>query len=376
MSKIAQISVSGIRYPSGSLHKTRWGAHEEACIVEIVDADGHRGSSIARCHAGRSAAAFREEIEALSHVVLGAQVDDVDGIRSVFERALHIHLAQYVSIFAVSAIDVALWDLLGVARGLPVRTLIDPAAEPVDRVPAYASLPHVHSTAQAIDVAHETYAAGFETVKLHSSGSVQLDVEIVTALRAEFGADAGMAFDAARAFSRDQARTLAVSLHELGFLWFEEPFGPFADEDCAWLFDQVPIPIAGFETAPGSPDSARWAMERGIVQRLLVDCYWKAGISGAKRVVDTAETLGQKLLVHHGASTAMNLANMQLAAVRPSLGPIELLAPFGEYDVAAYLPELAPGKGIILPTEPGLGLRWDEDFVAAHRVGDVRTIRG
>lgn len=375
MSEVAQISVSGIRYPSGSLHKARWGAHEEACIVEIEDVDGRRGSSIARCHAGRSAAAFSGEIEALTHLVLGARIDDVDGIQRVFDRALHIHLAQYVSIFAVSALDVALWDLLGVARGMSVRSVIDPDAQPVDRVAAYASLPHVQSTGQAIDVAHATYEAGFETVKLHSSGNVSLDVEIIAELRAEFGAEAGMAFDAARTLDREQARILATALDELDFLWFEEPFGPFDDDDYAWLSGRASIPLAGFETAPGGPGAARWAMERGIVQRLLVDCYWKAGISGARRVVDTAATLGQKLLVHHGASTAMNLANMQLAAVRPSLGAIELLAPFGEYDVAANLPELVPGHGIVLPTEPGLGLHWDEDFVAAHRIGDVRVIR-
>lgn len=375
MSEIAQISISGIRYPSGSLHKSRWGEYEEACIIEIEDADGRRGASIARCHAGRSAAAFREEIDALSHVVLGAKIDDVFDIDAVFERTLHIHLAQYVSIFAVSALDVALWDLLGVARGVPVRALFDPEALPVGSVSAYASLPHVYSPAHAIEVAHEAYEAGFETVKLHSSGSIALDVEIVRGLRAEFGSDAGMAFDAARALDRDSALPLATSLHELGFLWFEEPFGPYADEDYAWLSGQVPIPLAGFETAPGGPGGARWAIERGIAQRLLVDCYWKGGITGAKRVVDNADAHGQRLLVHHGASAAMNLANMQLAAARPSLGAIELLAPYGEYDVAVHLPALVPGDGITLPTTPGLGLVWDGDFIATHLIGDERVLR-
>lgn len=365
---ITRIAVTGIRYPAGSLHRTRWGEHEEACVVIIDDDAGARGVAIARCHLGRSAAALAEEIAVLAGELRGISLTGLPDVEAAFEKMIHTHLAQYVSVFAVSALDVALWDLLGVSQGVPVRALLG-GDTAVEHVPAYASLPHLTSAAQAVEVAGQTLAAGFETVKLHSTGEVSLDVEIVTALRRELGADARLAFDAARTLDRDRALTLATTLHDLGYLWFEEPFEPYADADYAWLASQVAIPLAGFETAPGGPDGARWAIERGLVQRLLVDCYWKAGLTGASRVAATAAAAGQQLLVHHGASVAMNLANLQLAAARPALGAVELLAPFGEYDVGASLVALVPGAGVELPTGPGLGLVLDDEFIAAHRVG-------
>lgn len=365
---IRRISVTGIRYPAGSLHRVRWGEHEDACVVVVEDDAGRQGMSIARCHAGRSAVSLAEELGVLGTSVLGAAITERADVEAVFDMMQHTHLAQYVSVFAVSALDVALWDLLGIVKGVPVRVLLNAGSVSVEHVSAYASLPHVSSVTDAIEAAVVAYEAGFETVKLHSSGDLGLDVQIVTALRGELGANARLAFDAARALDRERARVLAAELHRLGFLWFEEPFGPYADDDYAWLAAQVPIPLAGFETAPGGPGGARWAIDRGLVQRLLVDCYWKAGITGANRVIDAAEAADQRLLVHHGASAAMNLANMQLAAARSALGAVELLAPYGEYDVAAHLPPLVAGVGVELPQAPGLGLALDEDFVAAHRI--------
>lgn len=373
MTTIRRVTTRGIAYPAGPLHRTRWGAQEEACLVTVESDDGSVGTSIARSHQGLSYAPIADAVlHVLAPLIIGRRIDDQDDVKTLWSSMMHIHLAQYVPVFAVSALDTALWDLLGKSRGLPVAALL--CDRPAGTVPVYASLPHFDSSADALRSAEATLAAGFSALKVHSTARHDHDLEVCGKLRAELPAATPLMFDATRRLDRDAAEHLATLLAELQFTWFEEPFEPFDVDSYRWLAERCSIPLAAFETAPGGPGAARWAMEQGLAELLLIDCYWKGGLTGALAVADDAARLGQRLIMHHGASATMNAANIQLVAARPELGHIELLVPYGQYDVGVVLPELVPGVGLRVSAEPGIGARLDEEFLDSHTVsGSVRT---
>lgn len=374
MTVITRLRTRGLRYPSGPLHRERWGPHEQACQVTVESDAGHLGSVIARAHCGMSYQALAESVQlALGPAVLGRRVDSVDDIQGVWQRMMHAYLAQYVPIFAVSAIDVALWDLLGRTRGTPVAALLNTAATAA-HVPVYASLPHADSVAAVVDTAEQTLAAGFASVKVHGTADGDLDRQICRALREKFGDGTGLMYDGGRLLTRDGARDLGGLLDGLGYAWLEEPFGPFDHESYRWLARECPIPVAAFETAPGGPGATAWAIGHRLATYLLVDCYWKGGLTGARQVVHNAAAAGQSLIMHHGASSTMNVANLHLVAAYPELGQAEFLVPYGLYDVGSTVLPITPGAGVRVPTGPGLGIELDEGFLDRHAIpGSAET---
>ncbi|MEU6998873.1 mandelate racemase/muconate lactonizing enzyme family protein [Nonomuraea sp. NPDC046570] len=367
------MTTRGLAYPAGPLHRVRWGAREEACLVTVESDDGVVGTSIARSHHGLSHTSIADGVRhVLAPLIIGRRLDDPGDVKTLWSAMMHLHLAQYVPVFAVSALDTALWDLLGRAAGRPVAALL--CDKPAGTVPVYASLPHFDGVADALRSAEATLAAGFSALKVHSTGRHDHDIEVCRKLRAELPAGTPLMFDATRRLDRPAAERLAALLTELRFAWFEEPFEPFDVDSHRWLAGRCGIPVAAFETAPGGPDAARWAMEQRLAELLLIDCYWKAGLTGALAVADDAARLGQRLIMHHGASATMNAANIQLVAARPELGHVELLVPYGQYDVGVVLPELVPGAGLRVPAEPGIGFRLDDEFLDSHTVaGSVRA---
>lgn len=376
MTTIVRISTSGLEYSAGPLHRGRWGSTEQACLVTVETDTGACGSVIARAHYGMSYRTIADGIHAaLAPMILGRALESVADIRAAWQSMMHAHLAQYIPVFSVSAVDVALWDALGVVTGRSVGDLLRPGGAATN-VPVYASLPHVDDFDELVDMAHRTLDSGFRGVKLHISADLNRDISGCKALRHRLPADALLMYDATRRPDRDAAARIGRVLEELDYAWFEEPFQPYDVDSFRWLATQSAVSMATFETAPGGPDAVRWALRQKYATYVLVDVYWKAGITGVAQIVADAAALGHRLIMHHGASAPMNAANLHLVAAYPELGAAELLVPYGSYDVGVRLPAIKPGLGVEIPQGPGLGLEWDTDFLRAHLIAgsDVNAV--
>src|SRR5690242_16826189 len=165
-------------------------------------------------------------------VLIGQEPAFPKRIRADLWRALEYQGVQGVTQFAMSAVDIAVWDILGKAAGMPVYKMLGAAR---DRMPAYAMCgwyrenDRDHSQyKRSID---ETLAAGYRAFKV-KVGKFGLDDDMD---RIEFGfktAGPGIRImvDANQAFSRGEALRRGRAYQQAGCYWFEEPIVPHDHE--------------------------------------------------------------------------------------------------------------------------------------------------
>ena len=216
-----------------------------ACLVKIVAADGTYGWGDGYGPAG----VVRAGVEMLRPLLLGRNPVST----GMLWQLLYLRTLDYarsgVLMAAVSALDVALWDLKGKLLGQPVHVLL--GGKRRDAVPVYAT--GMYFTAggtQAEKLASEAegYAAqGFRAVKMKVGCSPIEDVRNVRAVRSAIGPEIDLMIDANHAYNSAEARALCHELEPMRIAWFEEPLSPEDYAGYAALRQQTSIPIAGGE---------------------------------------------------------------------------------------------------------------------------------
>lgn len=369
MSLIESIEVRGLEYQASPLNRDRWGDIEHACMLAIT-ADGQTGYSLTRCNLGldwRSVGGWL--LGTICNRLLGADPADHE---SIYRSLSQDYAAQFLPVFPLSLIDVALWDLRGKLSGQPVCALL--ARSPKTTVEAYASLPRFSNIDEGIESALEQAARGFSGVKVHYSGDLPRDLDLSHRIRDALPT-VELAFDASNALTYEQAVQVGRAYLELRGAWVEEPFEAFDFAQHSQLRQDLEfgIPIVGFETAPGGHRAAELAILSGAFDQIEVDCLWKGGITGAHRTATFAANQGKNIVIHHGGSPSMNLANIHLVAAMENVDAVGLTLPVHGNNLAVRLPEIDSASGLMpVPTAPGLGQQVDWEFVAAHEVGRER----
>jgi L-alanine-DL-glutamate epimerase-like enolase superfamily enzyme len=258
---------------------------------------------------------------------------------------------------AMSAIDIALWDLKGQLAGLPLWRLLggnDP------RVMPYASA-GLYKEGQSADEFAEEYAAyvrsGFKAVKIKVGGApVPIDAERVSKLRAATGSDASLMVDAVSAYDVPNALAFARAVQACDLAWFEQPV---AIDDLAGMrliAEAGGIPVCGIESEYGLPTFRRLLEERAVYY-VQFDPIISGGITYGRKIAALAECFHKPVTLHHSNSIVSMLANIHLAAALPNAHSVEFhvfhqplfeLAPPGTLDL---------NDGMIrAPERPGLGI--------------------
>jgi D-galactarolactone cycloisomerase len=287
-----------------------------------------------------------------------------------------------IMLSAISAIDVALWDIRGKAAGKPIYRLLREDKTRVERIPAYASgMYFLERDDLAGAMAEEAagYAAqGFRGVKMKVGLTFEQDLRNLDAVRAAVGDGICLMADANHAYDREDAARMADALAERGVMWFEEPLSPDDLEGYRQLRDASKLLIAG-----GECEFTRHGFEpfiRGCCADIIQpDPCAAGGISEMRHVVALAEECGARVVFHTwGSAVAVAVAlhlNAGLFAGRdagdcPFPWPwIELDRtenPFRE-DMLREPIRLADGE-LTVPQGPGLGIEPDMDFIREHQI--------
>ena len=306
--------------------------------------------------------------------VLGATIDgpaDLDRLSRVV-RASGLDIAQ--TDHTLSGIDVALWDLLGRARGEPVWRLLGHRAAHPKR--PYASQLFGDAPQETLAKARRSVAAGYRAVKFgwgpYGRSTPDADREQVAAAREGLGDDGVLLVDAGTVWvdDVDAARARLAALKEFRATWLEEPFvGGALDAYRELAHASGPVKLAGGE---GAHDfyMARHLIDHGGVGYVQIDTGRIGGITTAKRVADYAAARGVTY-VNHTFTTHLALS----ASLQPFAGVRE--AEICEYpvepsDLARDLTtrKLAVDAGgyVRLPDAPGLGVEPDLDVVRRYLV--------
>lgn len=291
---------------------------------------------------------------------------------------------------AMSALDIALWDLKGQALGVPITTLLGGGFR--DSIAAYATGcyyrgEHVLDFAASLDAlgaeAASYATAGFSLLKMKVGLlPVEADGERVRVVRDAIGPEVGLLVDANHAYVAPTAIRMGRVLERYGCLLFEEPVTPEDREGYRTVRTALDVPIAG-----GEAEFTRWGfrdlIEGGCVDIAQPDLCVSGGFTEFQRIDAIASAHGVPVVPHvWGSGIALAAALHAIASLAPmphTANPVPLQnEPVVEFDRNRnpLRDDLLSGAITIgidgrvpVPTGPGLGVVVDEDVVAAFETG-------
>ena len=271
--------------------------------------------------------------ESLAPLVVGLDPLAIESVVDVMHRGTMIYGRRGIGMFAISGIEIALWDLLGKVRNAPVYELLGGARRP--RLPAYASLLR-YETPEAVAGACRQYVAqGFRMLKLH-----QTDIASVAAARDAVGPDVELMLDTNCPWTPFEAIAMARALAPYRLFWLEEPVWP--PEDYAGLARVA----AATETpiALGENESTLYGFNEIVRQRagdVLQPSITKVGgISEFKKIAALAQAANLPIAPHSFYFGPGLAATLHVAATFG--GPLPVEFPTGDQET------LVPG-----PADPG-----------------------
>jgi L-alanine-DL-glutamate epimerase-like enolase superfamily enzyme len=276
-----------------------------------------------------------------------------------------------VTITAMAAIDMALWDIAGKHFLEPIHRLL--GGKRHEGFAAYASILFGRDGAQTADVGRKWREAGYNAVKFGwepMGTSEAVDRDLVAGAREGVGdgtvlVDAGCVWDARTALER----AVAFAEHDIG--WLEEPLRPDDVEGYAWLRDRSPVPIAAGEQECGR-ESFRPLIDRRALDVYQVDLS-RNGFTEAAYLRDRVEEIGARLCNHCYTSPITVAASLHwLSTCRDAFIFEDCVEDEPLRHELTVEKIQAEGGWITVPDRPGLGVTLDEDFVSKHVVAESR----
>lgn len=352
------------RQPAIPIHVGRFGPTQDIVLAEVVTDTGLVGRGTARAHGGQSGEGIAEAIvRSLKPLLVG---QDAWHRERLWHRMVALEPAGYVPVFAISALDVALWDLAGLASGQPLHSLLG-GRHPGMR--AYASSAHLPDIDAYVAEAAGCVARGYTAYKVHPFGDPARDIELCRALRQALGPSVALMLDPAKGYDRTGALRVGRALEALDFAWYEEPIAQHDVAGYAELKRALDIPIVGAETVAGHVHGVTPFLQAEALDLVLCDVYWKAGVTGMLKTGALAEAHGAQVASHHAASPLMNVANLHVLCGATNATMIEMLVPEAGYNFGLKHYLAPDAQGFITPPEaPGLGVELDWDFIERHTV--------
>ncbi|MDR1535864.1 MAG: mandelate racemase/muconate lactonizing enzyme family protein [Planctomycetota bacterium] len=316
----------------------------------------------------RSLAAVVEET--LKPLLLG---EDPRDISRLWRRLYHFTFRygrRGLILPGISAVDLALWDILGKAAGLPVYKLGGGCRE---AVPAYASGGYYQAGKGLAGLEAEMAGyrdRGFARMKMKIGGlGREGDIERIRAAKAVLGPERELAVDANNAYDFNQALAMGRRLDEIGVAFFEEPISSDFPGASAELARRLDTPVAGYETEVTS-FGMREFIAGGAVDIVQADAIWSGGITDCLRISALAQAWGLGVIPHFSAAAVSLAANLHWAAMVPNCDWIELTQdPNPLRDELAREPLVLEKGRLLLPARPGLGVELDDRVVEKYRVG-------
>lgn len=243
----------------------------------------------------------------LGPMIIGRDPQDIAALWQDMLNATHMWGRRGIETYALSGIDIALWDLLGKLSGQPVYRLLGAAKS---KVRAYFA-PSLKAPHLVVEEAIQAVGQGFTAMKLRHGPDLKAGVDMVAAVRTAVGPDIDIMVDANMAFDRREALTLARELEQLQVAWLEEPIlsrslTQYVD-DHTWLSDRVSINLAGGESLLTRFEYLD-LLKRKTFDILQPDCTSVGGISEAKRVADMASSWNIKCVPHIACSSGTGIA--------------------------------------------------------------------
>jgi L-alanine-DL-glutamate epimerase-like enolase superfamily enzyme len=290
--------------------------------------------------------------------LVGQTIDDIPAWNLKTQRQLHMFGRYGVTIFAISGVDIALWDLKAKRAGKPLHALLG-AADRRSAIPMYASLVRYAERDLVIESSKEVLDAGFRRVKLH-----EITLPEIRACRDTVGADTSISVDVNCAWSEKFVADNLAELDALELAWLEEPIYPPEDFEALRRLRGGKLPIAAGENWCTAFQFGK-AIEAKAVDYLQPSMTKVGGISEYLSIVDMAEEGDGVLMPHSPYFGPGFFASVQIAAARPAIHSLEYN--FVKPDAwIADVEGIRNGDLISVSDEPGIGFTPDLDVIKKY----------
>lgn len=311
-------------------------------------------------------------------MVVGMSPFDTQVIWDRLYNRLRDHGQKGLSVEAISAIDIALWDIKGRMTGLPVWALM--GGKNRNRVMPYATGLYRRRGADEIgrlaDEAAAYVGQGYRAIKLKIGFGPEYDLAAARAVRKAIGDGVEMMVDANHAYNANTAIRIGRKMEEYDISWFEEPVPPEDIEGYREVKAALATPIAG-----GEAEFTRYGFHHLLGARavdiLQPDCTVTGGFSEFQKIVTLATLYNIQVVPHIWGSAIALSVGLHCALALPDFPP-RLYPPDVklEYDQTenvfrsrlALNPLVVEDGYIAAPDAPGLGLEIDTDLIEKHRI--------
>ena len=317
------------------------------CLVRVETDSGLVGWGEAFSYHCRSAvvAAVRDMISPLA---VGEELD-IEKIQHKIQKKLHIFGRMGIQCYALSGLDIALWDLAGKAAGKPLHELLGGAKRA--RLPAYASLLRYTEPKLVAQYAARAKDEGFPAVKLH-----EVTEPAVRAARQALGPDLPLMVDVNCEWSVEDAIRAAKSFAPHRLEWLEEPVFPPEDfRGMRSVGEAGGIPIASGENLCYATQFAAMR-EAGAVAYAQPSVTKVGGVSEFRKVAKS----GARLAPHSPYYGPGAVATLHLIAALAPEARFELFYLWAE---ATLYPGLFGKPEVAVPQKPGLGIDPDPEVI-------------
>lgn len=369
MSLVQSLTIADVRT---TVVGTPW---RELVFVELVTKEGLVGLGEVRM-VNRTETLVAAVHELAPRHVIGADPFDVERLAWKIQRSDYSRPGE-VTQSALATFDMACWDLMGQALGVPVWKLLGGRFR--DRVQAYANgwYQAQRDPAAIADLARTVVARGYRAMKLDPFGAASAELsaseerratEIVAAVRGAVGPDVQIFVEMHGRFTPATAIRVAAALEPYAPDWIEEPVPPENPEAMKRVRAGARLPIATGERAHTMED-IRPFIEQGLVDIVQVDLTHFGGFLQMKRLAGWADAYYLQMAPHNVCGPVGTMANLHFAVATPNYKVLEHFNDFADswvHTLVDHAPVVEADGCFALPERPGLGLSLRHDVCASH----------